>query len=333
MSEVARTYGTPRRTILLESAGGTATAVAEPLEIVDTPCWALLSGTGLLARTADGAAPVRAGRRSAHDVVVAAVPATTRADVGAVTSRGRALRLHVLDLPGIPPTDGPPSMSGGIPVSEVLDLSPGETVLGLMSLAPDAPTLALGTASGVVKRVAQEAPPSRDTWEVISLRDGDEVVGAAAVTDADTLVFVASDAQLLHFPASAVRPQGRPAGGMAGIKLSAGQRAIFFGAVPADAGQDATVVTVAGAPDALPGTQAGTAKVTPFTAFPGKGRATGGVRAHRFLRGEDCLILSWVGPTPARASGSAGQPIDLPEIDERRDMSGRPLPAPLHTIG
>src|SRR5674476_1008999 len=122
MAEVARTFGTPRRTILLESAGAAvgsaATTTAAPLEIVDSPCWALLSGTGLLARTADGSPPARAGRRSAHDVVVSAVATTTRGDVGAVTSRGRVLRLPALDLPGIPPTDGPPSMSGGVPLTE-----------------------------------------------------------------------------------------------------------------------------------------------------------------------------------------------------------------------
>jgi DNA gyrase subunit A len=336
MAEAARTFGTPRRTILLESAGAaavTAAASATPLEIVDTPCWAMLSGTGLLARTSDGTKPARGGRRSAHDVVVSAVTATTRADVGAVTSRGRVLRLSVLDLPGIPPTDGPPSLSGGAPATEVLDLGPGERVLGLASLAPDAPTLALGTADGVVKRVAPEGPPSRDAWELIGLRDGDEVVGCAMVGDDDTLVFLTSDAQLLHFGASAVRPQGRPAGGMAGVKLAAGQRVVFFGAVPADEAAGTVVVTVAGASDALTGTQAGSAKVTPFEAFPAKGRATGGVRAHRFLRGEDALILGWVGRAPARASGSAGQAIDLPDPDPRRDMSGRPLPAPLHTVG
>jgi DNA gyrase subunit A len=337
MAEVARTFGTPRRTILLESAGGAvgvaAATTSTPLEIVDTPCWALLSGTGLLARTTDAAPPGRTGRRSAHDVVTAAITTTTRADIGAVTSRGRVLRLPVLDLPGIPPTDGPPSMSGGVPVTEVLDLSPGERVLGLASLAADAPTLALGTAAGIVKRVAPEGPPSRDAWEVIGLRDDDEVIGVATVTDTDLLVFLTTDAQLLHFPASAVRPQGRPAGGMAGVKLAGGQRATFFGAVSHDAQAGTVVVTVAGSAGALPGTQAGTAKVSPFAAFPGKGRATGGVRAHRFLRGEDALILGWVGPRPARASGSGGQAIELPPVDERRDMSGRPLPAPLHTIG
>ena len=336
MAEVSRTFGTPRRTILLDSDGGAQTASGTPvpggtpLEIIDSPCWVLLSGTGLLARTGDDRKPERSGRRSAHDVVAAAWATSTRGQVGAVTSRGRMLRLPVLDLPGIPPTDGPPSLSGGAPVGEVLDLRPGERVLGLAPLVSDGPTLALGTASGIVKRLAPEAPPGRDAWDVLSLREGDEVVGTAVVDEDAELVFVSSDAQLLRFPASAVRPQGRAASGMTGIRLAAGQRAFYFGAV---SGDGAVVVTVAASADALPGTQAGSAKVTPLEAFPGKGRATGGVRAHRFLRGEDTLILAWVGPAPARACGSGGQAVELPEVDPRRDMSGRALPAPLHALG
>jgi DNA gyrase subunit A len=338
MAQVAQTFGTPRRTILLESAGAAATtaATAAPLEVADEPCWALLSGTGLLARTSGERVPTREGRRSQHDVVVSRVATSARADVGAVTSRGRVVRLSMLDLPAVPPTDGPPSLSGGVPVSEVLDLPAGERVLALVPLDADAPTLALGTAAGVVKRVVAEAVPSRDTWDVIGLRDGDEVVGACTVTDDDELVLVTTDAQLLHFPASAVRPQGRPAGGMAGIKVSPGASVLFFGAVARSAVDDvaaARVVTVAGASDALPGTQAGTVKVTPFALYPAKGRATGGVRAHRFLRGEDALLHAWVGPSPARATGSAGQAVDLPEPVDRRDGSGSPLAAPVHALG
>jgi DNA gyrase subunit A len=235
----------------------------------------------------------------------------------------------------MPPTDDPPSLSGGVPAAEVLDLGPKERVLALVSLAADAPTLALGTASGVVKRVTAEAAPARDAWDVIGLREGDEVVGAAATTDDDELVFVTSDAQLLRFPASSVRPQGRPAGGMAGIRVNPGESVLFFGVV-APGGDDEdgpVVVTVAGAGDALPGTQPGSAKVTPWALYPAKGRATGGVRAQRFVRGEDTLILAWVGPQPARGTGSAGQALELPPIDVRRDGSGTPLHAPLHAIG
>ncbi|WP_046528257.1 MULTISPECIES: DNA gyrase/topoisomerase IV subunit A [Cellulomonas] len=345
MAEVAATYGTPRRTVLLEHAGGTglagaagaptsAKAAAAPLEIPDTPCWALLSATGLLARTAEDVEPVRGDGtvRSRHDVVASALATTARAEVGALTNRGRVVRLSVLELPTMPPTDGPPSLSGGLPVGEAVALETGERVLALVPLGADAPPVALATVQGVVKRVVPgDVPANRDTWEAIGLRDGDEVVAAALASDEDELVLVSSDSSLLHFPASQVRPQGRAAGGMAGINLAAGARVVEFAVVrPQD---DAVVVTVSGTSTALPGTQAGAAKVTPFSAYPGKGRATGGVRSHRFLKGEDALILAHVGPAPARATGAGGQPVDLPTLDERRDGSGVPLAAPVHAIG
>ncbi|GIG41005.1 DNA gyrase/topoisomerase IV subunit A [Cellulomonas phragmiteti] len=344
MAEVAATYGTPRRTVLLEHAGGTGVAGAAgaptsakagaPLEIPDTPCWALLSATGLVARTAEDVAPVRGdgATRSRHDVVASAVATTARADVGALTSRGRVVRFSVLELPALPPTDGPPSLSGGLPVGEAVTLEKDERVVALVPLGEDAPPLALATAQGVVKRVTPgDAPANRDSWEAITLKDGDEVVGACPASEDDELVLVSSDSSLLHFPGSQVRPQGRAAGGMAGIKLAAGARVVAFGVVRP--GDDAVVVTVSGSSSALPGTQTGAAKVTPFATYPGKGRATGGVRSHRFLKGEDALILAYVGPAPARATGSGGQPVDLPPVDERRDGSGAPLAAPVHAIG
>lgn len=62
-----------------------------------------------------------------------------------------------------------------------------------------------------------------DSWPVIDLKDGDEVVFAAVAEDDDRLVFISSDSSLLTFEAKNVRPQGRTAGGMAGIKLARGR--------------------------------------------------------------------------------------------------------------
>jgi DNA gyrase subunit A len=93
------------------------------------------------------------------------------------------------------------------------------------------------------------------------------------------------------------------------------------------------VVTIAGSTSALPGTQPGTAKVTPFAEFPVKGRATSGVRCHRFLRGEDYLQLAWAGAAPARASAGNGVPVPLPAPGNRRDGSGTPLTQPVHAVG
>ena len=167
----------------------------------------------------------------------------------------------------------------------------------------------------------------------MSLRDGDEVIGVAPSPDeADDLVFVTSDAQLLRFGAGSVRPQGRAAGGMAGIRLSPKAKAVFFGAISTAATADAVVVTASGSSAALPGTQAGALKVTPYAEYPPKGRATGGVRCHRFLKGEDTLILGWAGPRPARAAADNGVPVELPDPTGRRDGSGTPGTAVIGAI-
>ena len=332
LDEVARTHGTPRRTVLLASGGGAvpaAKASATPLEIADDPCRVLLSSAGLLART-DSAEPLAAvGGRVAHDVIVSMCTTTARGEFGLITSLGRVVRGQTIDLPSVPSTAQAPNLQGGSPASELFALEADERILGVTGLGDDTFGWALGTERGVVKRVNPDIL-GKDSWEIIRLDDGDRLVGAVELRD-DTgeLVFVTSDAQLLHFPVAGVRPQGRSGGGMAGVKLAAGARAVFFGVSPAS---DAVVVSVAGSSTALPGTDAGSVKVTPFEEYPGKGRGTGGVRCQRFLRGEDVLQLAWVGPSPAVAAAASGAAVDLPPVDPRRDGSGVSVGQPIAAV-
>jgi DNA gyrase subunit A len=352
LAAVAQKFADPRRTVLLES-GGAALTAAVPLEVADDPCTVLLSSAGLLARSANsdterpeaGVGVSPGGQRSAHDVIVSAVPATARGTIAVVTSAGRLIKLGVLELPALPPSAHSPGLAGGAPAGEFVSLSAGETVVGLATVEAFGAGLAVGTAGGVVKRVTPDYPLTATEFEVIALRDGDRVVGAVQLASEDQdLVFVSSDAQLLRFGASSVRPQGRSAGGMAGIRLSRGASVIWFGAVGpfadvasddwlADNGPAGVVVTVAGSAGALPGTAAGTVKVSPYSEFPAKGRATGGVRCHRFLRGEDTLVLAWAGPAPALGATEAGTPVDLPAADGKRDGSGVKVTQPLAAVG
>lgn len=265
LAAVAKKFGTERRTVLLESAGA-APAAGVPLQVADDPCRVLLSSTDLLARTANGE-PFPAdedGRRAKHDLIVSAVPATARGEVGAVTSAGRLLRINVIDLPRLPDTMAAPNLSGGAPLSEFLTLEDGETVVCLTTLDESSPGLAIGTEQGVVKRVVPDYPSNKGELEVITLKDGDRIVGAAELrTGEEDLVFITDDAQLLRFQAAHVRPQGRPAGGMAGIKLTDGAKVISFTAV--DPAVDAVVFTVAGSRGTLDDSVQTTAKLTPST--------------------------------------------------------------------
>ncbi len=333
LESVAERFGTPRRTLLTE---GGATVTAEQsrkgtatLEVMDVPCTVLLSTTARMIRV-DHSEDVIAGaapdRRSEHDAILARVAGTSRGELGAVTTRGRLIRFSPIDLPVVPGNSV--QLAAGVRISDYLSqLGSGERVLTLVSMDSGG-SIALGTRDGVVKRVTAGEWPSRPDIEIIALKPGDEVVGAAQGSDSDQLVFVTSDGHLLHFPASTVRPQGRAASGMAGIKLSPGARVIWFGSV----GADASVVTISRSSAVIAGTDPGRVKVSDFADFPAKGRATGGVRAHAFLKGEDALALAFVGAAP-RALGSDGTPRALPVQRSARAASGTALDSFVESIG
>lgn len=356
---------------------GEQSTLTGALKIEDEPCVVMMSATGLIARTTPSAMDVFNARstsdeRLRDDQITTIFETSTRATYGLVTSAGRLVLAHVVDLPALPAA-ATLSLKGGVQADELIGMTEstdpirGERVITAIAMeqptsgktsakdesedggaaeAKPLPSLAIGTRNGVIKRWNREAPTTMDSWPVIDLKDGDEVVFAAVAEDDDRLVFISSDSSLLTFEAKNVRPQGRTAGGMGGIKLAKGARVAAFNVVPAGkvawtyeegengltSGSGAVVLTVAGDSDALPGTENGAAKVTPLEMYPTKGRATGGVRSQRFLKGQNTLILAWAGLYPLHASTSAGSPVELPKPDMRRDGSGVDLASPIAFI-
>ncbi|MFR7777250.1 MAG: DNA topoisomerase (ATP-hydrolyzing) subunit A [Bifidobacterium adolescentis] len=341
---------------------GDENATASALQIDDEPCAVMLSATGLIARTSEDTVERWENRsasdgRAKDDQIVSMFRTSTRSSYGLITSAGRLVLAHVVELPKVS-ADGPLSVTGGVKAEELLGMTEntdpirGERVIAAIDMPStddggQLVPLALGTRNGVVKRWNRESPTTMDSWSVIDLKDDDEVLAAAEARDEDRLVFVSTDSSLLTFEAKNVRPQGRTAGGMAGIRLAEGCSAAAFAVVPDgkvtwnyEEGENglfsasgAVVLTVAGDSEALPGTENGAAKVTPLEMYPTKGRGTGGVRSQRFLKGQDTLILAFVGAYPLHASTQSGAPVELPKPDMRRDGSGTDLSAPIAVVG
>lgn len=341
---------------------GDENATASALQIDDEPCAVMLSATGLIARTSEDAVERWENRsasdgRAKDDQIVSMFRTSTRSSYGLVTSAGRLVLAHVVELPKVS-ADGPLSVTGGVKAEELLGMTEntdpirGERVIAAIDMPStddggQLVPLALGTRNGVVKRWNRESPTTMDSWSVIDLKDDDEVLAAAEARDEDRLVFVSTDSSLLTFEAKNVRPQGRTAGGMAGIRLAEGCSVAAFAVVPDGkvtwnyeeggnglfSASGAVVLTVAGDSEALPGTENGAAKVTPLEMYPTKGRGTGGVRSQRFLKGQDTLILAFVGAYPLHASTQSGAPVELPKPDMRRDGSGTDLSAPIAVVG
>lgn len=330
LAEVAEKYGEPRRTTLITDYEEVKPVSASKVtgvdaQLADGPTVVRVTTSGMITRfDSDELTEVVGSKRKRHDAIADRFKATTRSDIGFVTSAGRIIRIHASDIPAV--TD-PTDLAGGAKASDFLGLAKKERLLHAFVLDDNA-KLAVGTKRGVVKRLSNDWPAKHE-FEIIALKPGDELVGACQGDYSKEYVFITSDAQLLRFNADSVRPTGRGAAGISGITLAKDASAIFFGCT----GPDSIVVTAANNSDALPGTDPGSAKATQLEEFPSKGRSTGGVRAHKFIRNEDQLYFAWVGAADALAATSDGKPIELNLELAKRDASGSKIESAIGGLG
>lgn len=332
LEEIAEKYGDSRRTQLVDGQlevkpVSNAKAVSSGAELADTECSILLTASGLLGRSPAFIQSEPNSKRRRHDAVWKHIETTTRKDIGFLTSSGRMLRIHAGD---IPPAGDIFDATSAVEASKFLGLSGEEKLVGMFDLNSNA-EIAMATASGVVKRVVADYP-AKDEFEMITLKDGDCVVGADSADSATEYVLITSDAQLLRFDASTVRATGRMAAGITGINLSEGAVVIAFGAPGNPA--EAQVITAAKSASTLAGIDGGSIKRTALSEFPAKGRATGGVRAHKFIRDEDHLYFAAVVGSEPLGASSDGKPLDLSAFDlAKRDSSGTPTDTAIGSVG
>jgi DNA gyrase subunit A len=304
LTEVAEKHGDNRRTQLIDASGMAVSR--KPIvvtELVDEPTYVFVTPNLKLYRSSTIATDQTA-------LPIRVLETTTRSDIALITSDGIAHAVHVSDLPnvtaGLAPMLPDPESLIGVTNRKVVAVLPWRSEL----------TFAIGTSQGVVKRFTGPLPEKQEV-SIIALKDLDEVIGVVEALDTDELVFITQEANLLAFAANSVRPQGLPAGGMAGVSLSTG-RAIFFGS----AREDLLVVTAANSAMALGGTDPGSVKLTPLSAFPRKGRGSMGVRSHKFLKGEDQLYFAGLTRGDGRLFDVDDRRIPSPAIDQKRDASG-----------
>lgn len=330
LQAVADKHGDARRTTLISEFEevkpmSVAKVAGMDAQLADSPSSVRVTTSGLISRIdSDDVALVIGTKRKRHDAVMVRVKTTTRSDIGFVTNLGRVVRIHVADIPAI---SDPTDVAGGAKASEFLGLAKKERLLHAFELG-ETTGLSVGTKLGTVKRLSADWP-TKNEFEIISLKPGDELVGACEANDQMQFVFVTNDAQLLRFKADSVRPQGRGAAGVAGINLGKGSEAVYFGAVD----DTAVVITAANNSSAIAGTDSGSAKLSELSEFPMKGRATGGVRAHKFIRNEDQVYFAWAGNPELLASAADGKPIELDLEPSKRDASGSKIASPIGAIG
>jgi len=289
LKDIRARFADPRRTRiegarpLDEDAEGPASPSFEAQEVT-------------VAVTRGGVVKATARRRStpplgtAGDPAVAVLAATTDDLLLLVDSGGTAHRIAVGDIPVVRPG------ARGTHVGGLLGGGPDAPIVGAVLIPADleAVTLVTASAQGLIKRspLAEFASARQRSIVAAGRRDGDELVAATLCRETDELV-MANDAGLaIRFTAQSVRPMGRTAAGVSGLKVDPDGRVVALGVVDADTG---TVVSVSAA---------GTARRFALDEISQTGRGGRGVKV-----GD--VPLAWFGPRADLHLTVGGEPTVL----------------------
>ena len=275
LAEIVNKFGDERRTTIVADEND---VTHEDLIAVE-PIVVTLSADGYIKRTKAalyrsqkrGGRGVKGAALKQDDVITNFFVTTTHHWILFFTDRGRVFRVKAYEL-----TDTGRDARGQH-VANLLSLAPEEHVVEVLDLRDyeQAKYLILATRSGVVKKSRlADYDSSRSTGLVaITLRDEDGVVSAQLVNDEDDLLLVSKMGYSVrcHADDATLRPMGRTAGGVIGIRFKTDDDYLLKMEV---ATPDSFVVTV---------TEGGWAKRTSFEEWNAKGRGTQGVRAMRLV--------------------------------------------------
>ena len=150
--------------------------------------------------------------------------ASTHDTILCFSSRGKVYWLKVYELPQAGRT------ARGRPIVNLLPLEEGERINAILPIREydDEHYLFFATASGTVKKTPLKdfSRPRASGIIAIELRDDDQLVGVELTDGEQDVLLSSSSGKAIRFNESDVRPMGRSAVGVRGIKLAAGQRVI-----------------------------------------------------------------------------------------------------------
>ena len=275
LAEIVNKFGDERRTTIVADEND---VTHEDLIAVE-PIVVTLSADGYIKRTKAvlyrsqkrGGRGVKGAALKHDDVITNFFVTTTHHWILFFTDRGRVVRVKAYEL-----TDTGRDARGQH-VANLLSLAPDEHVVEVLDLRDyeQAKYLILATRGGVVKKSRlTDYDSSRSTGLVaITIRDEDGVVSAQLVNDEDDLLLVSKMGYSVrcHADDATLRPMGRTAGGVIGIRFKTEDDYLLKMEV---ATPDSFVVTV---------TEGGWAKRTSIEEWNAKGRGTQGVRAMRLV--------------------------------------------------
>ena len=166
-----------------------------------------------------GGRGVAGAKMKTDDIVKHVIFTTSHAYLLFFSNRGRVYRLRAVDIPERERT------AKGIPIVNLLPLQPGENIQAIIDTRefPGERNLFFATKQGQVKKTAFNEYDSgrRDGLIALNLRPHDELVRVIETSGTDDIFMVARSGQTIRFSEEDVRPMGRAAAGVRGMKLKA----------------------------------------------------------------------------------------------------------------
>ena len=166
-----------------------------------------------------GGRGVSGAKLKADDLVRHVIFTTAHAHLLFFSNLGKVYRLRALEIPERERT------AKGMPIVNLLPLQAGETVQAIIDTRDFAGErfLFFATRKGTVKKTAFDAYDSsrRDGLIAINLHDGDELVRVIETGGGDDIFMVSRRGMTIRFNEDDVRPMGRSAAGVRGMRMKA----------------------------------------------------------------------------------------------------------------
>lgn len=271
LRELTDKYGDDRRTAIVAAEGDfSAEDLIPEHDVVVTITrggYAKRTKVDLYRAQRRGGKGVRGAALKQDDIVDHFFVTSTHHWILFFTTKGRVYRAKAYELPDTGRD------ARGQHVANLLAFQPDEEIAQVLTIEnyQAAPYLVLATRQGLTKKTELTEYDSNRSGGLIAinLREGDEVVSAALVSETDDILLVSKKAMSLRFTATneALRPMGRATSGVIGMKFRAGDELL------------AMAVVEDGEANVLTATDGGYAKRTPIQEYRVQGRGGLGVKA------------------------------------------------------
>ena len=283
LHELTEKYGDERRTAIVAAEGDfSAEDLIPEHDVVVTITrggYAKRTKADLYRAQRRGGKGVRGAALKQDDIVDHFFVTSTHHWILFFTTKGRVYRAKAYELPDTGRD------ARGQHVANLLAFQPDEEIAQVLTIENygAAPYLVLATRQGLTKKTELSEYDSNRSGGLIAinLREGDEVVSAALVSESDDILLVSKKAMSLRFTATneALRPMGRATSGVIGMKFRDGDELL------------AMAVVEDGEANVLTATDGGYAKRTPIHEYRVQGRGGLGVKAAKIDEGNRGVLV------------------------------------------